>query len=84
MDWLPDLPDFRDYTVEHYEIKPMFDKITIDPQQSVNELNNYEIVTDNFTPKLTLLEGDLDTQMKRVLNRENKTGLKEKKLKIDQ
>jgi C1A family cysteine protease len=35
MGWLPDLPDFRDYTVEHDEIKPMFDKIGIDPQQSV-------------------------------------------------
>ncbi len=27
--WLPDLPDFRDYTVEHENVKPMLEKIGI-------------------------------------------------------
>ncbi len=30
MGWLPDYPDFRDYTLEHKNIKPMAKKIGIE------------------------------------------------------
>jgi C1A family cysteine protease len=36
MGWLRDLPDFRDYTVDHEVIKPMLDEIGIKPDQPVN------------------------------------------------
>ena len=29
MGWIPDLPDYRDYTLEHKEIKPMLEKMRV-------------------------------------------------------
>jgi len=34
-------------------------------KESGKDHHNYEIVADEFTPKITYLEGDLDTQMKK-------------------
>lgn len=36
MGWLPDCPDFRDYTVEHEEIKPMMEAIGVAKTEMVD------------------------------------------------
>jgi C1A family cysteine protease len=36
MGWLPDLPDYRDYTPEHENIKPMLQKIGLDENEKVS------------------------------------------------
>ena len=33
MGWKPDLPDYRDYTIEHQTISPILIKIGISPDQ---------------------------------------------------
>ena len=36
MRWVPDLPDFRDYTLDHEKIKPMLDNIRMGEPEKVS------------------------------------------------
>lgn len=36
MGWLPDLPDYRDYTPEHKEIKPMLEEMKVSEPEKVS------------------------------------------------
>lgn len=36
MGWLPDLPDFRDYSPEHEKIKPMLEEIRLAEPEKVS------------------------------------------------
>jgi hypothetical protein len=49
--------------------------------ESGKDHHNYEIVADDFTPKVTLLEGDLDTQMKKGIEQGKLDWAKWKKTK---
>ncbi len=37
--WLPDYPDFRDYTEEHEKIKPLLEKTSVGPSKGVASLS---------------------------------------------
>ena len=45
MGWLPDLPDYRDYTSEHEEIKPMLEEMKVsEPENKLTLLYRLEVV----------------------------------------
>lgn len=53
MGWLPDLPDFRDYTPEHAEVQRALEKMPLDDEDEVMALKGepQAVAPTSFRPR---------------------------------